>query len=188
MKTKAAGILLAGGLLAISSLPTAAHAEEPRSRGEFGLYFAIAPGVVGDLRNGPVQISPGLSLAAGSVVRYHLLVGFAHLDPLNGFDVQPLTFGFPIHVVGSRDLEFAIEPLLNLVELEAYFTGSAAAFLFESGAGLQAVFNFRVGFVSISPLNFQFRYAIVATGPGVLAAGTGFGMNMPIRITGGVRF
>jgi hypothetical protein len=170
-------------------LATPAEAgPDSRPLGELGVYGGVTPGVVGDLRNGALQWTVGLHLAAGSAVRYHLDVGYARIDPLNGLDLQPLTLGFPIIIGRSRDFAFAIEPLINIVEMEAYFTDAASAFLFESGVGLQAVMNFGAGFLAISPINLQFRYAVVGAGAGAFVAGTGFGMNWPVRASAGVRF
>lgn len=175
--------------------PPGAHAPPPdelRSRGEFGGYFTISPGLAGRARNPAVQISPGLSFAVGRTVRYHLSVGYSHMSfqggSLNGLDVRPAGIGIPIHLMSTPDFAFAIEPLIDIIGVQGYFGGGAAAFMFSSGVGVQAIMNFKHAYVSIAPLNLQFQYLGVAGGGGMTLSGADFGLNMPIRLSGGLRF
>lgn len=172
--------------------PPVARPDELRSSGEFGGYFTISPGLAGNARNPAVQISPGLSFAVGRTVRYHLSVGYSHMGfqggSLNGLDVRPAGIGIPIHLMSTPDFGFAIEPLIDIIGVQGYFGGGAAAFLFSSGVGVQAIMNFKHAYVSIAPLNLQFQYLGVAGGSGITVSGAGFGLNMPIRLSGGLRF
>lgn len=167
-----------------------------KSSGELGAFLGFVPGVAGNAKNAGFQITPGLAFAIGRTVRYHLTFAYSHMIVsvngqsfgINGFDLRPLTLGIPIHVNSWEDVGLDIEPLIDLVGMHAYFGGGAAAYLFSSGLGVQAVVNFKHAFISIAPLNFQFQYAAVGTFGGNSAGGTGFGLNMPVRLGGGLRF
>lgn len=164
-----------------------------RPSGEIGLMFGLVPGAAGELRNPGLQITPGLALAVGGRVRYHLSFAYSHLTGVgpgvDGIDLRPLTLGFPVPIKSpDPEVGLAIEPLVDLVGMHAYFGNGAAAFLFSSGFGVQAVVSFKSGFLAIAPLNFQFQYAGVATGHGNTLSGGGFGLNMPVRLAGGLRF
>lgn len=166
-----------------------------KSSGEIGVLFGVVPGVVGGFANPALQITPGLSLAVGSSVRYHLTFAYSRLTDVpgtshqfNGFDVRPLTIGFPVHVMSGDGVGIAIEPLLDLIGMHAYFGKRGAAYLFSSGVGVQGVLNFKRVYVSFAPLNFQFQYAGVGAASGTTLSGGGFGLNMPIRLSAGMRF
>lgn len=207
MKTKTTNLLagLLGGTAALATLliSTPSRAQEPRgdrelrSSGEFGAYFGIVPGVVGNARNPGLEVTPGLSLAVGRTVRYHLTFGYAHMflnvgngvtAGINGIDLRPATLGIPIHIQSWEDVGLAIEPLIDVFGMQGYFGGGAALFLFSSGFGAQAVVNFRQAYISFAPINLQFQYLLVGSAPGGSLAGTGFGLNMPVRLSGGLRF
>lgn len=199
-----------GAAIALACLfvaPGTAHAQvggvviypqkSPRyqSSGEIGFFFGAVPGVLGDYANPSLQITPGVSVAAGDTVRYHITVAYSQLSAIRGtyhavrgIDLRPLTLGFPVHVATGDGVSFAIEPLLELVGMQAYFGNRGAAYLFSSGVGLQGVFNFKSAYISVAPLNLQLQYAAVGKGQGGSQGGTGFGLNTPLRLSFGVRF
>jgi hypothetical protein len=168
------------------------YAAKLKSSGEFGAFFGVVPGVAGGFANPAVQITPGLSFAAGNTVRYHLTFAYSRMSvegrSANGIDVRPLTLGFPIHIASSASAGFAIEPLLDLIGVQAYFGPGGSVGIFSSGVGVQGVVNFKSAYISLAPLNFQFQYAAVGSANSGSASGGGFGFNMPIRISGGLRF
>jgi hypothetical protein len=175
-------------LLSVSASAPALAADDLQPRSEFGVYFQATPGVAGPLMNPSVQLSPGLSFATGHFVRYHLLAGYSRLGDLNGIDIMPLMLGLYFEVARGSNVSFAIEPLLNVIETEGYFLPGGSLWVFESGVGVQGVLNIGNFFLAIAPLNLNFRYAVVGTSSSSLSAGTGFGLNMPIRGTLGFRF
>ncbi len=165
-----------------------------RSSGEIGVMFGIVPGVAGDFANPGVQLTPGLSLALGHSVRWHLTFAYSRLAisgsssvAVNGFDLRPATIGFPIHLPVGKSIGFAIEPLVDLIGMQAYFGSGGAAYIFSSGVGVQAVLNFQSVYLSVAPLNLQFQYLATTSGSGS-ASGGGFGLNMPVRFSTGLRF
>jgi hypothetical protein len=196
MHTKRILSLASGSVLALAAMsysrPSQAdiglHADlDKKSGGEIGLYLGITPGIVGDLQNPSVVISPGLTLTVGSAVRYHLTLGYSYLEGSHGIDIQPLTIGVPIHVTSTRDVGFAIEPTLSILGGELYFGESGPSFLFESGIGLQAIVNFESVYIAASPLNLQVRYLMIGDIlPG--APTFGVGLNLPFRLAAGLRF
>lgn len=58
-------------------------AYDARSRGEFGGYFMLVPGVEGKLANGGVGVSIGPAVAVGKRIRYHAALGFMHIGGLS---------------------------------------------------------------------------------------------------------
>lgn len=163
--------------------------------GELGLFIGMVPGVAGEFANPSMQVTPGISFAAGGSIRYHLTFAYSHLSRfsgassgIDGFDLRPLTLGFPSLIASGEGVGFAIEPLLDLIGMQAYFGHGAAAYFFSSGVGLQGVLNFRTGYISLAPFNLQFQYAGVSTGNSASVSGTGFGLNMPVRLSAGLRF
>jgi hypothetical protein len=184
----AAGCTLASAALTAAA---AAGAGELDPAGEIGAYFHVSPGAAGKLKNQPIQLSPGISFAVGRTVRYHLLVGYSYIDlgvgGVSGFEARPAILGIPLTLTSSESMAFAIEPLIDIIGVEGYFVDGSALFMFESGLGIQAVLNFKHAFVALGP-QFQFRFA-GAGGAGANAfGGTGLGFNIPIRLTGGLRF
>lgn len=171
--------------LAAASPARAQDDDGYRSGGELGGYFLIAPGAAGTLRN-TTLISPGFMLAAGSRVRYHLRIGFGHMSGSSGVSADLVTLGIPIHVYTHESFGIAVEPLINILGVDSYFTPAISVWP-HSGFGVQAVMNFRKAFVALSPLNFQFRFLTVSEATANPVA-TGFGLNMPIRVSGGMRF
>lgn len=103
----------------------------------------------------------------------------------NGIDLRPATIGIPFLISSSGGISFAIEPLIDIIGMQGYFGNGGGLFLFSSGVGVQAIMNFERAYVSIAPLNLQFQYLGVTTDGD---AGGGFGLNMPIRLSGGLRF
>jgi hypothetical protein len=182
--------LASGGALSLAILSTSSpsQAEDDfESDDEIGLSFAVTPGLSGALQNPSVLMSPGLAFTLGHTIRYHFNASYSYMSDHHGVDIQPITIGIPIHLMTTPDVVgFAIEPVVNIIGVELYFGGDGVSYLFETGVGLQGVLNFESVYFAISPLNLQLRFL---AGGGVLPeGGFGFGLNLPIRVAGGLRF
>lgn len=186
------GSALAFAVMSYSAPLRAEGSEDDfKADGELGLYTGIAPGLFGGWRNPPPgQLSMGIALAAGHTLRYHVSIGYSLLNGYHGLDFQGSTLGYPIQVVSTSGFGLALEPLVKILGIEIYFRERGKEYYLETAVGVQAILMFKKTFMTISPLNWQYRFVATELKPRVLdnRQRSFVGINLPVRLTIGMRF
>lgn len=171
-----------------SALPHLAEARvETESVRPFrlGLSNSFWVGFSGEISN-PIPayaVALDLGFPTGRRMRYHVEIGYQNLNGHDGLRFSPLTLGIAIPLPElARKVQVEIEILVDVVRAEVLFDDKYVVSL-SSGLRAQLVATYGVGFVALSPLGFELRYAYGIEDTGIRI---GAGANWPFHLTLGV--
>jgi hypothetical protein len=160
-----------------------------------GIYYLATLPVAGNLRSTEVGHSVGIEGASRlfAELRWRSTFGYQAAPGagtvVHGFRAEFMSLGYLFDVAHTKAVRFGVEPWVNAINLETYFSssGRGSAYVFSSGWSVAAILGFgdSHGYLSVEPVGMDLRWLLAGDG---LQTQADIGMQWRMRVSVGLSF